>query len=144
MFVCNKNFDISNELKEMYAALISSRGKLKSGVEIHYRAKIQEHFVLDHGYDTVIGETTEIGNHCYILGGVILGARGISSNDNIKWHPTIGNNVEIGAFSNILGPVNIDDNTFIGPHCTIYRKYPQNEKVINQQYKHQIATVREQ
>jgi len=144
IFVCNKDLAINKELKEMYACLISSRGKLKSGAEIHHKAKVQAPFVLDHGYGTVIGETTEIGAHCYILGGVVLGARGISENDNIKRHPTIGNNVDIGAFSSILGAVNIGDNVFIGPHCTIVENIPKNGKVTNKQYQHQIYTKREQ
>jgi serine O-acetyltransferase len=65
----------NKKLAARYAALISQRGKLKSGADIHYRANIGARFVLDHGYNTVIGETTIIGSDSYILGSVVLGAR---------------------------------------------------------------------
>ncbi|SIT43843.1 Serine acetyltransferase [Paraburkholderia ribeironis] len=101
------------------AMLVSSRGKFVSGAEIHARCKIGQRFVLDHGYGTVIGETTEIGDDCYVLGGVVLGATGISGNPEGKRHPTIGNRVEIGAFARVFGNVIIGDDVFIAPHCVI-------------------------
>lgn len=66
--------------KTLLAALLSRRGKLLSGAEIHFRCSIGQRFVLDHGYGTVIGETARIGNDCYILGGVTLGSRDIADN----------------------------------------------------------------
>ncbi|WDH20430.1 serine O-acetyltransferase [Pseudomonas chlororaphis] len=99
--------------------LISSRGKLLSGAEIHARSKIGKRFVLDHGYGTVIGETAQIGDDCYILGGVVLGATGISTNPMGKRHPTLGNRVEIGAFARVFGDVVIGDDVFIAPNCVI-------------------------
>ena len=101
------------------ALLISARGKFLSGAEIHARSKIGQRFVLDHGYGTVIGETSEIGDDCYVLGGVVLGATGISGNPEGKRHPTIGNRVEIGAFARIFGNVIVGDDVFIAPHCVI-------------------------
>ncbi|WP_424804682.1 serine O-acetyltransferase, partial [Pseudomonas viridiflava] len=89
------------------AASISRRGKMLSGAEIDFRSRIGSRFVIDHGVGTVIGETTVIGNDCYILGGVTLGARGISSNGAVPRHPRIGNHVQIGAFANVLGNVSV-------------------------------------
>ena len=80
------------------ALTLSNQGKLLSGAEIHPAARIGRRFVLDHGFGTVIGETCEIGNDCYILCGVTLGARGIANNPDGKRHPCLGNNVEVGAF----------------------------------------------
>jgi serine O-acetyltransferase len=101
------------------AALISDRGKLLSGAEIHARAKIARRFVLGHGYGTVIGETAELGDDCYVLGGVTIGAVGIAGNAVGKRHPTIGSRVEIGAFSRVLGAVCVGDDVFIGPYCVV-------------------------
>jgi serine O-acetyltransferase len=118
----------AEELRDA-AFLLSCRGKLLSGAEIHYRAQIGARFVLDHGFGTVIGETTEIGEDCYILGSVILGAVGIAANASSKRHPMIGDRVQIGAFSRVLGPVRIGDDTFIGSHCTITEDIPDHSRV---------------
>jgi serine O-acetyltransferase len=103
----------------MYASLISSRGKLLSGAELHHRCRIGKRFILDHGVGTVFGETTEIGDDCYILGGVTLGSCGISNNSHGKRHPTVGDRVQIGAFARVFGAITIGDDVFIGPQCTI-------------------------
>lgn len=111
------------------AQKLSNQGKLLSGAEIHPAAQIGRRFVLDHGYGTVIGETCEIGNDCYILCGVTLGARGIANNPNGKRHPRLGNNVEIGAGARILGYVMIGNNVFISPACVITHDVPDDMKV---------------
>jgi serine O-acetyltransferase len=103
----------------LYAPLISARGKMLSGAELHFKCCIGTRFVLDHGVGTVFGENSVIGDDCYVLGGVTLGASGISGNPFGIRHPTIGNRVQIGAFSRIFGPVMIGDDVFVGPHCTI-------------------------
>jgi serine O-acetyltransferase len=100
-------------------SLISCRGTLMSGAEIHSRCQIGKRFVLDHGWGTVIGETAVLGDDCYVLGGVTLGATGISGNASGKRHPTLGDRVQVGAFTRILGDVEIGDDVFIGPHCVI-------------------------
>jgi serine O-acetyltransferase len=110
----------------MQAAIISNRGKLLSGAEIHHRCTIGRRFILDHGIGAVIGETTHIGDDCYVLGGVVLGATGISGNPFGKRHPTLGNRVQVGSFSSIFGPVSIGDDVFIGPHCVIKDDVPAN------------------
>lgn len=112
------------------ARKISENAKLQTGIEIHPAAKIDTPFILDHGYGTVIGETTVIGKGCYVLQGVIIGAKGISSNNRGKRHPTLGDNVEVGAFCRLLGNIEIGNNVFISPHNTITKNIPDNTKVI--------------
>lgn len=115
---------------KMYAALISGRGKILSGAELHHRCRIGKRFILDHGIGTVFGETTDIGDDCYVLGGVTLGASGISNNPNGKRHPTIGNRVQIGAYARIFGVVTIGDDVIIGPQCTITKDVSCSSKVL--------------
>lgn len=103
----------------LYASLVSSRGKLLSGAELHLRCKIGKRFVLDHGVGTVFGETSQIGDDCYVLGGVTLGSCGIANNPDGKRHPTIGNRVQIGAFARVFGAITIGDDVIVGPQCTI-------------------------
>jgi serine O-acetyltransferase len=107
----------------------SNIGKRLSHIEINPAAKIGHSFVIDHGDGVVIGETAEIGNNCYLLQGVILGAKGIANNPKEKRHPTIGNDVEIGAFVRVLGNINIGDNVKISPHAIITDDVPSNSKV---------------
>ncbi|MFC6336361.1 serine acetyltransferase [Pseudomonas sp. CCM 7891] len=111
------------------ALRLSNQGKILSGAEIHPAARIGRRFVLDHGYGTVIGETCEIGNDCYILCGVTLGSRGIANNPDGKRHPHLGNNVEVGAGARVLGYVLIGDNVFISPACVITQDVPAGTKV---------------
>jgi serine O-acetyltransferase len=113
------SLDIACAELQANVLLISCRGKMMSGAEIHPECQIGRRFVLDHGWGTVIGETVVLGDDCYILGGVTLGATGIAGNPSGKRHPTIGSRVEVGAFARIFGNVNIGDDVFIGPHCTI-------------------------
>ncbi|PQZ90732.1 MULTISPECIES: serine O-acetyltransferase [Pseudomonas] len=121
--------DRTNGVFSRIALKLSNQGKVLSGAEIHPAARIGRRFVLDHGYGTVIGETCEIGNDCYILCGVTLGARGIANNPDGKRHPRLGNNVEIGSGARILGYVLIGDNVFISPSCVITQDVPAGTKV---------------
>ena len=114
---------------ESVATLVSARGKLLSGAEIHPRCHIGRRFVLDHGWGTVIGETSQIGDDCYILGGVVFGATGISANPSGKRHPTLGNRAEVGAFTRIFGDIAIGDDVFISPHCVITENIPSDSIV---------------
>ncbi|HBJ6608763.1 TPA: serine acetyltransferase, partial [Salmonella enterica subsp. enterica serovar 6,8:d:-] len=92
------------------ANIISENAKIKTGIEIHPAAIIGKRFVVDHGTGTVIGETSIIGEDCYILQSVIIGSSNIANNPIGKRHPVIGNNVEIGAFVNLLGNIKIGNN----------------------------------
>ena len=115
--------------REIIAHRLANVGKLQSGVEIHPAARIGRRFVLDHGFGTVIGETCEIGDDCYLLSGVTLGACGIADNPGGKRHPRLGNGVEVGAGARILGAVDIGDHVFISPACVITRDVPANTRV---------------
>lgn len=110
--------------------LISEDAKIKTGIEIHPAAQIGSEFVIDHGVGTVIGETCVIGKKCYILQGVILGACGISQNREGKRHPTIGDEVEIGAFAKLFGAITIGSNVLISPGSIITQDIPSNSKVV--------------
>ena len=89
------------------ARWVSQRGRHKTGIEIHPGAKIGSCLFIDHGMGIVFGETAEIGDNCTIYHGVTLGGTG---KDTGKRHPTLGNNVLIGAGTKVLGPVYIGDN----------------------------------
>lgn len=117
------------ENRQLIAQRLANAGKLQSGVEIHPATRIGRRFVLDHGFGTVIGETCEIGDDCYLLSGVTLGASGIADNPGGKRHPRLGNGVEVGAGARILGAVSIGDNVFIAPACVVTRDVPANTRV---------------
>ena len=89
------------------ARWISQRSRRKTGIEIHPAAKIGRGLFIDHGMGVVIGETTEIGDNCTLYQGVTLGGTG---KDHGKRHPTLGNNVLIGAGAKVLGPFTVGDN----------------------------------
>ena len=95
----------------------------KTGIEIHPGAKIGSCLFIDHGMGIVFGETAEIGNNCTIYHGVTLGGTG---KDTGKRHPTLGNNVLIGAGTKVLGPVYIGDNARIGAGSVVLKNLPAN------------------
>lgn len=111
------------------ARKLSDNTKSYTGVEIHPNAKVGKRFVIDHGYGTVIGETCEIGNDCYILQGVTLGAKGIMKNDVGRRHPKLGNKVEIAGFARVFGPISIGDETKIYGFAVIDRDIPPRREV---------------
>jgi len=95
---------------------IMTLSKVFTGIEIHPAAKIGVPFFIDHGAGVVIGETTQIGNNCVIFQNVTLGGTGKHKG---KRHPTIGNNVLIGAGATLLGPILVGDNAKIGAETVI-------------------------
>lgn len=109
------------------ARLISQIGRFLTGIEIHPGAIIGRRLFIDHGMGIVIGETAEIGDDCIIYHGVTLGGTGKDKN---KRHPTIGNNVLIGAGSKILGPITLGDNVKVGAGTVILDNIPSNTTVI--------------
>jgi serine O-acetyltransferase len=111
------------------ARRISEGAKVDTGVEIHPAASIGRRFVLDHAIGTVIGETTVMGDDCYVLQGVILGATGIAANRVGKRHPTLGHRVQLGAFARVLGPVRIGADVFIGPGAVVTTDVPDGARV---------------
>jgi len=93
------------------ARLISQVARFITGIEIHPGAKLGRGLFIDHGMGVVIGETAEVGDNCTIYHGVTLGGTG---KEKGKRHPTVGNNVLIGAGAKLLGPIVIGDNSRIG------------------------------
>ncbi|MGD3109668.1 serine O-acetyltransferase [Streptomyces sp. YGL11-2] len=118
----------SVELRTL-ARSLSERAKVTTGVEVHPAARIGRRFVLDHAVGAVIGETSVIGDDCYVLQGVILGASGIAGNPTDKRHPTLGNRVQVGAFARILGPVTVGSGSHISPHALIVSDVPEGSRV---------------
>ena len=94
------------------ARAISQFSRAVTGIEIHPGAKLSHTVFIDHGAGVVFGETSEIGENVIVYQGVTLGGTG--KENGPKRHPTIGNNVMLGANSVILGPVTIGDNSKIG------------------------------
>ncbi|HLA48128.1 MAG TPA: serine O-acetyltransferase, partial [Nitrospinota bacterium] len=106
---------------------ISNIGRFFTGIEIHPAAKIGGGFFIDHGMGVVIGETTEIGENCTIFQGVTLG--GVSL-DKGKRHPTLKDNVIVGAGATILGPVTIGSNSRIGAGSVVVNEVPPDSTVL--------------
>ncbi|WEU41095.1 MAG: serine O-acetyltransferase [Candidatus Odinarchaeum yellowstonii] len=98
-----------------------------TGIDIHPGAKIGKSFFIDHGSGVVIGETAEVGDNVTIYQGVTLG--GVSLNPG-KRHPTIGNNVVIGAGAKVLGPIRIGDNVKIGANSVVISDVPADSVVV--------------
>ena len=105
------------------ARWVSQHGRRRTGIEIHPGATIGKCLFIDHGMGIVFGETTESGDNCTIYHGVTLGGTG---KDTGKRHPTLGNNVLIGAGTKVLGPVYIGDNSRIGAGSVVLRNLPAN------------------
>lgn len=105
------------------ARWISQRSLKKTGIEIHPGAKIGKGLFIDHGSGVVIGETTEIGDNCTLYQNVTLGGTG---KDVGKRHPTLGNNVMVGAGARVLGPFKIGDNSKIAANAVVLEEVPPN------------------
>src|SRR6202451_3164364 len=91
--------------------VVSQYSRTLTGIEIHPGARIGRRFFIDHGMAVVIGETTEIGDDVLIYQNVTLGGTG---NEKVKRHPTLGNNVVVGAGAKVLGGIRIGDDVKIG------------------------------
>lgn len=109
------------------ARLISQIARFFTGIEIHPGAKIGKGLLIDHGMGVVIGETTEIGDNVTIYQGVTLGGTG---KDAGKRHPTIGNNVLIGAGAKILGPFHVGDNAKIAANAVVLSEVEPNSTCV--------------
>lgn len=108
------------------ARSISQINRFITGIEIHPGAVIGNGLFIDHGMGVVIGETAEIGDNCTIYHGVTLGGTG---KDKGKRHPTIGNNVLVGAGAKILGPIKVGDNARIGAGSVVMEEVEPNTTV---------------
>jgi serine O-acetyltransferase len=98
-----------------------------TGIEIHPAAKLGRRLVIDHGMGVVIGETAEIGDDCYLYHQVTLG---VARAQGGKRHPTVGNNVIIGAGAKVLGPITIGDNARVGSNAVVLDPVPADTTVV--------------
>ena len=112
---------------KLLARLISQLGRFVTGIEIHPGARIGRRFFIDHGMGVVIGETAEIGDDVTLYQGVTLG--GVSL-DKGKRHPTIGNDVVIGAGAAVLGPFTVHDGARVGSNAVVLREVPAGATVV--------------
>ena len=106
---------------------LSQFTRLVTGIEIHPAAIIGKGFFIDHGMGVVIGETSEIGNNVFVYQGVTLG--GLATKKG-KRHPTVSDDVVIGAGAKVLGPIKIGCNTKIGSGSVVLQDVPEYSTVI--------------
>lgn len=118
---------LSNRGFKWLARVLSNVARLFTGIEIHPGAKIGRRFFIDHGMGIVIGETAEIGDDCSLYHGVTLGGTSWSPG---KRHPTLGNNIVVGAGAKILGPIKVNDGARIGSNAVVVKEVPANATVI--------------
>ena len=109
------------------ARIISQLARRRTGIEIHPGATIGKGLFIDHGMGVVIGETAEIGDNCLIYQGVTLGGTG---KDKGKRHPTLGNNVMVGAGAKVLGPFKVGDNVKIAANAVVLEEIPPNSTAV--------------
>lgn len=107
--------------------VISYLTRIITGIEIHPGAEIGRRFFIDHGEGVVIGETTIIGDDVLIYQQVTLGGTGKESE---KRHPTLGNNVIVGAGAKVLGNITIGDNVRIGAGSVVVEDVPEHSTVV--------------
>jgi serine O-acetyltransferase len=107
--------------------LISHLSRFVTGIEIHPGAQIGKGVCIDHGMGIVIGETAIIGDYCLIYQGVTLGGTGKETG---KRHPTLGENVVVGAGAKVLGNLQIGNNARIGAGSVVLRDVPSDCTVV--------------
>ncbi|MEE8343036.1 MAG: serine O-acetyltransferase [Gammaproteobacteria bacterium] len=109
------------------ARLMSTIARWLTGIEIHPGASIGHRFFIDHGMGVVIGETAQIGDDCTLYHGVTLGG---TSWRKGKRHPTLANNVVVGAGAKVLGPIYIADGVRVGSNAVVLHDVKANATVV--------------
>ena len=109
------------------ARLISQIARFLTGIEIHPGATLGAGILIDHGMGVVIGETAELGDRITIYHGTTLGGTG---KEKGKRHPTVGDNVVIGAGSKVLGNIKIGSNSKIGANSVVLDDVPEGATVV--------------
>ncbi len=109
------------------ARFLSTIARLLTGIEIHPGAQIGRRFFIDHGMGVVIGETAEIGDDCTLYHGVTLGG---TTWQKGKRHPTLGNNVVVGAGAKVLGPIDVGNGARIGSNAVVVKNVPAEATVV--------------
>jgi len=115
--------------KNLYwlARMLSNVARWLTGIEIHPGAQIGRRFFIDHGMGVVIGETAIIHDDCTLYHGVTLGG---TSWDKGKRHPTLMNNVVVGAGAKVLGPIEVGEGARIGSNAVVLKAVPANATVV--------------
>ncbi len=109
------------------ARTLSTLTRWWTGIEIHPGATIGRRFFIDHGMGVVIGETASIGNDCTLYHGVTLGG---TSWQKGKRHPTLGNDVVVGAGAKVLGPITIGNGVRVGSNAVVIKPVPDGATVV--------------
>lgn len=116
-----------NHRMRFLARLLSHVSRFVTGIEIHPGARIGPGLFIDHGMGVVIGETSELGENCTLYHGVTLGGTSLKKE---KRHPTLGNNVIVGAGATILGPITVGDSARVGSGSVVVENVPPNTTVV--------------
>jgi serine O-acetyltransferase len=111
----------------LFARVSAHFARFLTGIEIHPGATIGQRFFIDHGMGIVIGETAEIGNNCSIYHGVTLGGTTWKKG---KRHPTLEDDVVIGAGAKILGPITIGKGSHVGSNSVVVKNVPAESTVV--------------
>ncbi len=109
------------------ARMVSQLGRFFTGIEIHPGATIGRRLFIDHGMGVVIGETAEIGDNCTLYQGVTLGGTG---KERGKRHPTLGDNVLVGAGAQVLGNITVGSGSYIGANSVVVKDVPAEATVV--------------
>ena len=112
---------------KLVGRVISQLARFFTGIEIHPGARIGSGFFIDHGMGVVIGETAEVGNNVTLYHGVTLGGTSLEKG---KRHPTLLDNVVVGAGAKILGAIEIGENSRIGANAVVVKPVPANSVVV--------------
>lgn len=119
---------------KLFARLSSQIVRSFTGIEIHPGAILGRRVFIDHGMGVVIGETAEVGNDVIIYQNVTLGARaaarGGAASRGTKRHPTLGNGVVVGSGAQVLGPLQIGDNSQVASASIVLKDVPANSVVV--------------
>lgn len=125
---------------KLLARFLSQLARWFTAIEIHPAAKIGEYFFIDHGHGVVIGETVIIGNRVTLYHDVTLGGTSLSHG---KRHPTLEDDVIIGAGAQVLGPVTIGKGARVGANAVVVKDVAANETVVGIPA-HAVATAHEE
>lgn len=126
-FLYKKNLLFLARLISQLARLISQIARFLTAIEIHPGATLGAGILIDHGMGVVIGETAELGDRITIYHGTTLGGTG---KEKGKRHPTVGDNVVIGAGSKVLGNIKIGSNSKIGANSVVLDDVPEGATVV--------------
>ncbi len=113
--------------RKLLARWVSQLARGLTGIEIHPGATIGPGFFIDHGMGVVIGETAEVGANVTLYHGVTLGGTSLNKG---KRHPTLGNDVVVGAGAKVLGAITVGNNSRIGANAVVIKPVPPDSVVV--------------